>query len=89
MERIGVRELRQRASEWLRRCAAGESFEVTMRGRPVARLLPAEPEEGMAALVAAGRLRLGRGRVEDSEPPPAGEGPTASDLLQEARADER
>ena len=32
MERIGIRELRQHASRWVRRAAAGESFEVTDRG---------------------------------------------------------
>jgi prevent-host-death family protein len=40
MERIGVRELRQHASRYLARVAAGENFEVTDRGRPVARLVP-------------------------------------------------
>jgi prevent-host-death family protein len=40
MEQIGVRELRQHASVWLRRVAAGEAFEVTDRGRPVALLSP-------------------------------------------------
>src|SRR5680860_186457 len=39
MERIGVRELRQHASRWLRRVAAGESFEITERG-PRRPLLP-------------------------------------------------
>jgi prevent-host-death family protein len=32
-ERVGVRELRQNLSKWLRRVANGESFEVTDRGR--------------------------------------------------------
>lgn len=40
MEQIGVRELRQHASRYLARVAAGENFEVTDRGRPVARLVP-------------------------------------------------
>ena len=40
MESIGVRELRQQASRYLARVAAGESFEVTDRGRPVARIVP-------------------------------------------------
>ncbi len=37
---IGIRELRQRASEYLRRVQAGETVEVTDRGRPVARIVP-------------------------------------------------
>jgi prevent-host-death family protein len=40
MERIGVRELRQHASRYLARVRAGETIEVTDRGRPVARLVP-------------------------------------------------
>ena len=38
--RVGVRELRQNLSVYLRRIEAGESFEVTDRGRPVAVLGP-------------------------------------------------
>ncbi|WNV89850.1 type II toxin-antitoxin system prevent-host-death family antitoxin [Umezawaea sp. Da 62-37] len=40
MESIGVRELRQNASVYLRRVAAGESITVTDRGVPVAVLAP-------------------------------------------------
>lgn len=40
MESIGVRELRQNASVYLRRVAAGESITVTDRGVPVAVLTP-------------------------------------------------
>lgn len=36
MEQIGVRELRQHASRYLRRVEAGESFLVTDYGKPVA-----------------------------------------------------
>jgi prevent-host-death family protein len=36
---IGIRELRQRASEYLRSVASGETVEVTDRGRPVAMLV--------------------------------------------------
>ena len=45
MTSVGVRELRQRASELLRLVEQGETVEITDRGRPVARLtpLPAAP----------------------------------------------
>ncbi|MCY4371246.1 MAG: type II toxin-antitoxin system prevent-host-death family antitoxin [bacterium] len=46
MERIGVRELRQHASRWLRRVADGECYEITVRGSPVARLGPPVPAGG-------------------------------------------
>ncbi|MSO47794.1 MAG: type II toxin-antitoxin system Phd/YefM family antitoxin [Thermoleophilia bacterium] len=39
-ESIGVRELRQHASRWLERVQQGESFTVTERGKPIARLCP-------------------------------------------------
>jgi prevent-host-death family protein len=40
MTRVGVRELRQRASELLRLVESGETIEITDRGRPVALLAP-------------------------------------------------
>lgn len=60
MERVGVRELRRQASAILRRVAAGETVEVTDRGRPVAVLLQAMPS-GMARLEREGLLRRADG----------------------------
>ena len=40
MTSVGVRELRQRASELLRLVGEGETIEITDRGRPVALLGP-------------------------------------------------
>jgi prevent-host-death family protein len=57
VERIGVRELRQHASRYLGRVKAGETVEVTERGRLVALLVP--PGPGASArerLIAAGQL---------------------------------
>ena len=56
MERVGVRELRRQASAILRRVAAGETVEVTDRGRPVAVLLKTMPS-GLARLEREGLLR--------------------------------
>jgi antitoxin (DNA-binding transcriptional repressor) of toxin-antitoxin stability system len=56
MERIGVRELRRDASAILRRVAAGESVEVTDRGRPVALMTRTAPD-GLARLEREGLLR--------------------------------
>ena len=39
-ETVGVRELRQQASELIRRVEAGEEFVITVSGRPAARLVP-------------------------------------------------
>ncbi len=40
MESVGIRELRQYASDLIRRVESGETIEVTDRGRPVAILAP-------------------------------------------------
>jgi prevent-host-death family protein len=40
---VGLRELRQQASELVRRAQAGEEVTVTVAGRPSARLVPAAP----------------------------------------------
>jgi prevent-host-death family protein len=57
MERIGVRELRQHASRYLDRVKAGETVEVTERGRLVALLVPPQPARAARErLIADGRL---------------------------------
>lgn len=92
MIQVGVRELRQQASRWLERVAAGESFEVTDRGRPVALLVPVPRREGLERLVAAGRARRGTGgRLSDLGPPlPLLHGAEQpSEVLERLRADER
>jgi prevent-host-death family protein len=40
MTQVGARELRHKLSEYLARVDAGERFEVTVSGRPVAQLTP-------------------------------------------------
>ena len=57
MERIGIRELRQHASRYLRLVKAGETVEVTERGQLVALLVPSHPAtSARERLVASGRL---------------------------------
>jgi prevent-host-death family protein len=41
---IGLRELRQNASELVRRAERGEEIEITVAGRPAARLVPTAPK---------------------------------------------
>jgi prevent-host-death family protein len=41
MEAVGLRELRQDASDLIRRVEAGEEIAITVAGRPAARLVPA------------------------------------------------
>jgi prevent-host-death family protein len=43
MTEVGLRELRQNASDLVKRVEAGESFTVTVSGRPAATLSPVSP----------------------------------------------
>jgi prevent-host-death family protein len=43
MEVVGLRELRQNASDLVRRVEEGEEITITVAGRPSARLVPASP----------------------------------------------
>ena len=91
IERVGVRELRQNLSRWLRRVENGETFEVTDRGKPVARLAPVTSAgSALARLAAQGRLAQTGKRNLGELPPPAparpGERPL-SEILDELRED--
>ena len=94
MERVGVRELRQNLSVYLRRVKAGETLDVTERGRVVARLVPTVPDdmpEWLARMVAEGTAIPAKRRIADLPPPASpqpGERPL-SDILEEMRRDER
>ncbi len=92
MQSIGVRELRQHASRYLKDVQEhGQTIEVTDRGRPVARLVPVPQTNAVDRLRADGRLSdaktdlltLGRPLpLRPNVPPP-------SEALAAARADER
>ena len=71
MDRVGVRELRQNLSVYLRRVRRGETLEVTERGRPVALLQPiVAADDGLARLAERGLLvRRGAGNLADLPPP--------------------
>lgn len=67
--RVGIRELRQNLSVYLRRIHRGERFEVTEHGRPVALLVPlAAAMSPLAKLVATGRARMPDGDLLDLSP---------------------
>jgi prevent-host-death family protein len=93
MRSVGVRELRQHASKYLRLVEEGETIEVTDRGRPVARLVPVPTPEGesiLDRLRREGRLLPPRRAWLDVEPLPAQRGlPLPSEVLEQMRADER
>lgn len=57
MASVGVGELRQRASELLRRVEAGETIEITDRGRPVALLSPMPAGGPYEQMLASGEIQ--------------------------------
>lgn len=65
MATVGVRELKNRLSEFLRRVADGERLVVTDRGRPIAIVIPPESapdEEGLRGMVREGLARWAGGK---------------------------
>jgi len=56
---IGVRELREQASEVIRRVREESAeYVVTFQGRPVAVILPLDTEQAETAMVAAGKQAI-------------------------------
>lgn len=86
--RVGVRELRQNLSVYLRRVERGERLEVTEHGRPVAVLAPlGEPAGPIERLVAAGRALPPTGDLLDLLPPKGRPSTRVSEALLEERAE--
>lgn len=91
MATSGIRELRQRASELLRRVEAGETIEITDRGRPVAVLAPLPNQGAIERLRATGDLEPADADLSDlAGPLPLGPGQEPpSRVLERLRRDER
>jgi prevent-host-death family protein len=87
-ERVGIRELRQNLSVYVRRVREeGRAYEVTERGEPVARLAPLEgrPLSLIEQMVADGRVAPATRRIEDLPPPVKLPGRPMSEILREMR----
>ena len=67
---VGVRELKARLSEYLRRVRTGETIVITDHGRPVGRIVPAgEPLAArLQGMVEAGSLAWSGQRLEPIVP---------------------
>jgi prevent-host-death family protein len=91
MASTGIRELRQRASELLRRVEAGETIEITDRGRPVAVLAPLPDQRPIDRLRATGDLVPAEADLKGlPEPLALAAGQEApSSVLERLRRDER
>ncbi len=86
---VGVRELRQNLSVYLRRVENGESLEVTARGRTVALLSPLNAElSTWDRLIAEGKVSpADRPVAALPRPLPPQGGKSISKALQEVRED--
>ncbi|MGI8823460.1 MAG: type II toxin-antitoxin system Phd/YefM family antitoxin [Acidimicrobiia bacterium] len=91
-ERVGIRQLRQNLSVYVRRVRQeGRAYEVTERGEPVARLTPLEdrPMSTIERMIADGRITPAKRKWEDIPPPlPPLKGKPLSQILQEMRDEE-
>jgi prevent-host-death family protein len=85
---VGVGELRQNLSKFLRRVERGERLVVTDRNRPVAELapLPDEDQSAVQRLVAEGRATPAVGALDFKPIKLKGRYP-ASDALRHVRGD--
>ena len=76
MKTVGSRELKNRLGRYLGLVGKGETIIVTDRGKPVARLVPPEPEpettysveDLLKRLEAEGHLRRGSGKFRPFKP---------------------
>lgn len=86
MTEVGIRALKQNASEVVAAVAAGDTVTITDRGRPVAQLSPIR-ESRLDALIESGRARKARRSVADLMPPDAGTplSPTLAAMRDEER----
>ena len=86
MAEIGIRALKQNASEVVADAAAGEVVTITLRGRPVARMT-AIASSRLEELVAAGRARPAR--RDAAKLPVPSTGPSLTRELEALRTAER
>jgi prevent-host-death family protein len=92
MREIGVRELKASLSAVLREVDGGEQVRVTVRGRPVADIVPAaqaRQDDRLRELIAAGRVVPPAGSRPSRPPRLARTTRTASSLVLAERDDER
>ena len=88
MASVGVRELKNRLSEFLRRVADGERITVTDRGRPIALLGPPEStpdDDDIRRMVREGLATWGGGKPRGAPRPIRIRGKPISDTVREDR----
>lgn len=90
---VGIRELKNRLTHYLRLTRQGEKIVVTDRGRPVALLTSIgaakrrqRQEDRLAELAERGLISLPRGRIDLKTPPVKIRGRPISETLMEDRS---
>ena len=76
MTKVGIRELKNRLSRYLRLARRGQTVLVTDRGKDFVKIVSVEPpsdkkltmDELLQKLAAEGHLRLGTGKFSDFKP---------------------
>jgi len=92
MREIGVRELKLSLSKTLRAVSRGQQVRVTLRGRPVADIVPAsasDEDDRLRELVAEGRLVASTRTQAKRAPPLVKTRRSASSLVLSEREAER
>ncbi|CAN5641099.1 hypothetical protein BH20CHL7_BH20CHL7_19610 [soil metagenome] len=82
MERVGVAELKDNLSRYLRAAEGGLEVEVTDRDRPIARI---GPLRGAGATMVVRRAKKPFAEIRDQTYPPGGWSKPSIDLLSEER----
>jgi prevent-host-death family protein len=90
MTTVGIRSLKQNASEVVRQAAAGDVITITDRGTPVAQIVPLRVSR-LEAMRNAGLVRRATTSAADLPLPTVAitDGSSLGDTLRTMRADER
>lgn len=88
MSQVGVRELKDRLSNYLKRVQGGEEIVVTERGRSVARIVPVKPvrlKRDLEPMLREGTVRWSGGKPRGASRRPVIRGRTLADTVREER----
>ncbi len=88
MAAVGIRELKNRLSQYLKRVRAGERVVVTERGKPVAIISPppaGEADQHIEDMLRERAARWGGGKPKGALRPPQIRGPSVAQAVLEDR----
>ncbi|HLC42696.1 MAG TPA: type II toxin-antitoxin system prevent-host-death family antitoxin [Methylomirabilota bacterium] len=88
MTPVGIRELKNQLSQYLKRVRDGERLVITERGKPVAIISPpttAPVDKHIETLLREGLARWGGGKPKGSRRPAKIKGPSISETVIEGR----